>query len=498
MPITFFNNAYFLQAIGWAIANSFWQSGLLWLIYKAVTVSNQKLPALVKYHLSLALLSLSFSWFVFTIVTNYQLLLHANMPFNQSWWFVKFQQLNIAFPFLAVIYFAALAIYTIQFFHHYYRLRSVSTRGLLKAPLDIRIFINNTSLHLGIKKKVQVWLSAQVDVPSVTGFFKPIVLLPAAIINHLSIEQVNAILLHELAHIKRNDYLVNFLQSIMVLILFFNPFAVSLNNTAKKEREYCCDDWVLNHQFNQLEYAKALLVLEEQRHQKLVLALAATNGKKILLQRIKRLLTTQTPETSTSFLQKFQLIGLCLFLFTGICVLIPILINYSSYKQNTVDVINKSLSIPAQPILANAAEINENPASITLKKRPAQLPSKKTRNLKTHEQNKPGATKTANEFTLAMVNEDEFLQKNQPAEIVASTISNKEKDSLQSIYVKIEEEQSGKKQVNTYYLKLKDDNGKTDIKPLLIIKKYKITPQKDSTAKLPGTKINAGKKRIST
>jgi len=272
--------------------------------------------------------------------------------FTKSW-MVKFKQLNSALPFLAVTYFAVLAFYVIKFFHHYFKLRFVSTRGLLKAPLEIRIFTNNTSLHLGIKKKVPVWLSAHVDVPSVTGFIKPIILLPVAVINNLSIEQVNAVLLHELAHIKRNDFLLNFLQSIIALILFFNPFAVLLSKAAKKERENCCDDWVLNYQFNQLAYAKALLVLEEQRNQQILLALAATNSKKMLLHRIKRLFNTQTPETSTSFLQKFQLLGLCMLLFAGMCLLVPSLINNRSYKKKTVEDISKTLSIPVQAVLVN-------------------------------------------------------------------------------------------------------------------------------------------------
>ncbi len=497
MPVTFFYNSFFLQSLGWALANSFWQAAVLWLIYQAITGSNKNFSALVKYHLSLTLLFFSFIWFVFTLLQSYQLLAHTTTTSFTKNWLVKFQQLNAALPSLAITYFVVLAFYVVKFFNQYFKLRFISSKGLLKPPLDIRIFTSSTALHLGIKKKVAVWLSTHVDVPSVTGFIKPIILLPAAVINNLSIEQLNAILLHELAHIKRNDYLLNFLQSIITLFLFFNPFAILLNNAAKKERENCCDDWVINYQFNQLEYAKALLILEEQRHQQIALALTATNNKKILLLRIKRLFTIQTPETNTSFLQKFKLTGLCVFLFTGIYLLIPSLANNHSYKKDKINnVINKALLIPEQAVAVNAIPFQENFAPIIFDKSPVHLSSKKiitksTSLIKKH----PSVGNNIDEYVLAMINEDEL--KNKPVELVATAISSKEKDSLLSVLVKIEEEQSGKKQINTYFFKLKNNDGKTEITPLLIIKKFKGTMQKNNSKK-SATRLIKNKKRIIT
>lgn len=494
MPVTFFDNAYFLQSFGWAIANSFWQAGILWFIYKAVIGYNKNLSALIKYHLGLALLFLSFLWFVFTYVKNYQLLQQAYSPYTKNW-LTKFHQLTTLLPFLAVAYFATLFFYIVNFFKHYFKLRFISTRKLFKPPAAIRLFIAQTALHLGIKKRVTVWLSVHVDVPSVTGFIKPIILLPVAIINHLSVEQLNAVLLHELAHIKRNDYLLNFFQSIISLILFYNLFAVLLSKAAKKERENCCDDWVLSYQFNQLEYAKALLVLEEQRHQQMMLALHATDNKKILLGRIKRLFTIQTPETSTSFFQKFKFISLFVLLFAGIYLVVPLLENRYSYKKDkAVSFINKSLSIPEQ-VTQNA--LQEHSAPIIFNKSPTQFLSKKAAAKNSVSTKKQSLIKADNDdYILAMINEDAF--KNKPAESLITAISTKEKDSLFAVFVKIEEEQSGKKQINSYYFKLKNNNGNTNITPLLIINSYKATRQKSRLKKLPFIKLISGKKRITT
>jgi len=141
MPNAFFDNAYFLQSIGWAIANSFWQAGCLWFVYIIITFFDKKLAAIIKYHLSLALLFLSFLWFVTTVTQNYQLLQQANNSFAKNW-SAKFQLLNNALPSIAIFYFTLLVFYIAKFFHHYFKLRFIGTSNLIKVPVDIKIFIN--------------------------------------------------------------------------------------------------------------------------------------------------------------------------------------------------------------------------------------------------------------------------------------------------------------------------------------------------------------------
>jgi beta-lactamase regulating signal transducer with metallopeptidase domain len=119
------------------------------------------------------------------------------------------------------------------------------------------------------------------------------------------------------------------LQSIVELILFFNPFVILLGRAVRKERENCCDDWVLNFQYNRFEYAKALLILEEERRGvQYRLALAATNNKKNLLQRVKRLFNP--PRVSCSNYQTYKFISLCCLLFLTIISLLPYISNNSA------------------------------------------------------------------------------------------------------------------------------------------------------------------------
>lgn len=488
MATFFFDNAYFLQSIGWAIINSFWQAATLWILYHTTVHLNKKLPAVVKYQLSLLLIYICACWFGFTTVQNYSLLLHAEKAPNQ-YRIMQFLQVNKALPFVALAYLGILLFYTLRFIRHYLQLRFVSTNDLLKAPVDIRIFVANTALHLGIKKKVQVWLSEYIDVPSVTGFIKPIILLPAAVINHLSIEQVNTILLHELAHIKRNDFLLNFIQYIIALLLFFNPFVYWLHSIAKKERENCCDDWVLNFECNGLEYAKALLILEEQRHRQLVLALSATNNKKILLQRIKRLFVPHQLQPNTNWRQKFQLHGLTVLLVTGVCLL-PSFINNQVNQQKTIYVISTKTGVISKEGY-NTTVRNEYAAAMVFKKNTG-VPVLKKAGILKPKPIKKRPVNNSDDYVLAMINEDVLTDKSNTEEWMPVAVSSNEKDSILSLFVKVEEEQSGKKEVNTYYFKLNKEKGKTDIKPLLFIKRYKAAKQKNS---LKGTHH---KKRITT
>jgi beta-lactamase regulating signal transducer with metallopeptidase domain len=143
-----------------------------------------------------------------------------------------------------------------------------------------------------IDAKVRVSFSRLIDVPCVVGYIKPIVLLPVTLTTLLSAEEVEAILLHELSHIKNNDYVLNLVQQMVSVLLFFNPFAQLISREVTAERENRCDDWVVMKTGKPLIYASALVKLEETRHEEVRLALAASGKKYFLRTRIERILNT--------------------------------------------------------------------------------------------------------------------------------------------------------------------------------------------------------------
>ncbi|MFT3679705.1 MAG: M56 family metallopeptidase [Ferruginibacter sp.] len=490
MPLTVFDNAYFLASLGWAVGNSLWQAGLLWLIYKLFTVSNKQ-PALFKYNLSTLLLFLSFSWFTITLIQNYFLLkdtAYTTISFFGTGKLFMMQKFMSVLPWMALLYILLLLVYVYRFIKQYRATRFIKTTGLHKAGADIRLFVKNTALHLGIKKNVAVWISANVDVPSVIGAFKPVILLPAAVINNLTTGQVETVLLHELAHIKRNDFLINFFQSAVEVILFFNPFIIKLSRSAREEREHCCDDWVLNYQYNKHDYASALLVIEQQRQQQQpAFAMAATNGKKDLLNRVKRLFNT-TPETSIRFSQKIRLTGLSLTLITFILAVLPLLNTFN--KPGEPVVVNND-----EPVAAKFASFNESKNTYTeqqaetiINDKPVadNLPVIHKRSLKqtvkASRDTKPAEVNAEEEYALALINE-ELLKKNAELADIAMQAAEKAVET-QKIYVKVEEEVSGKKQKKTYYFELNNNEGTPEVKPLAVLNKFSKAKTETSTKKV--------------
>jgi beta-lactamase regulating signal transducer with metallopeptidase domain len=473
-----FEHAFLLQSLGWAIANSFWQAGILWLLYRFIVTTDKKLPASIKYNLGTALLFTTLAWFLISFFQNYQSLLIGSST-DEAIYYIPKGELTLKLvknicTYLSLIYLLLLGFYSVVFYKNLLSNRFLQKKGLNKAPIDYRIFVEKTASQLGINKKIKLWISDKVDVPAVTGFIKPVILLPAAMINQLTIAQVEAVLLHELAHIRRNDYLYNILQSVVELILFFNPFVHLLSKSVRKEREYCCDDWVMNFQFDRLAYAKALLLLEEQRYLlQSRFILAATNGEKKLLNRVKRLFNQQ-PETDFTLLLKIKLGVVCLFLLFVIFSALPTISNNTTKTSATTERKNEPL-LPGtlkKPTIENSTFNIINSISLKSDRKNYPLPTKKK---------VKGTSKTAPEgdYVNAYINED-LLNTAIRDEVIPSQVVEKELPKLTSL-VKIEYQQSGKKQVSTYYFELKNNNGNAALKPLIMLNKYHAKAKKDIT-----------------
>jgi bla regulator protein BlaR1 len=295
----------FLQSLGFALANSLWQTALLWLIYTAI---SQLLPlsSAAKYRLAVFAQLTSFIWFVITIQFYYSqyhaLLSSASVgqggsiqslaAGNNGFISQVLRYLVLAeqvLPYVSMAYLLLMLVLSIRWFSGYRQTQLVRTNGLQKIPVEWRLFVERIAGQLGIKKNIRLYLSETISTPLTIGFLKPIILVPVASINHLSTQQLEAVLLHELAHIKRYDYLVNIILSAVEIGLFFNPFTQLLSKQIHKERENSCDDWVLQFEYRASDYAEALLRIAYLQSAP-ALAMAATGKKNDLLVRVKRMI----------------------------------------------------------------------------------------------------------------------------------------------------------------------------------------------------------------
>src|SRR5262249_33636479 len=142
--------------------------------------------------------------------------------------------------------------------------------------------------RLRLRRPVRLLHSALVQVPTVLGWLRPVVLLPLSAVAELPPAQLEALLAHELAHVRRHDYLVNLLQSVVGTLVFYRAAVGGVSERVRLERENCCDDWAVQVCGDRLVYARALTAMEELREVPLPLATAANGGP--LLGRIRRLL----------------------------------------------------------------------------------------------------------------------------------------------------------------------------------------------------------------
>ena len=319
LPIT----GDFVRALGWTILHSMWQAFFIYACLRIVLKLWPQAGARIKYNLSLLSLSGIFTWFLATLYMHVQRLQEARetalqvsgtfslqgpapLPAvypSQDPLIWLFPNLELCFPFLVTLYIIGMTGMTIKLFSDLFQLHQIRTTRIEPMGAAWEKHLDKMAARLQIPRKVKLLISRHVQVPVMLGFLKPLILLPVAMVNNLTEEQLEAVLLHELAHIKRNDYLLNIFQSIVETILFFNPFVWLISKTIRMEREHCCDDLVIAGTVQPLQYAHALVALEEYRLTANRLTMAAADSKQHLFHRIKRIMEMKTKHLNYS--QKF-------------------------------------------------------------------------------------------------------------------------------------------------------------------------------------------------
>lgn len=165
--------------------------------------------------------------------------------------------------------------------------RQLRRSGLTDVSDEIRQTVAVLAQRLRIRQVVAVFQSSLVEVPCVIGAWKPVILLPAAVLTGLTTVQLEAVLAHELAHIRRHDFFINVIQTLVETLLFYHPGIWWLSNRIRQEREHCCDDQVIALLGDIAGYATMLLSVERLRGKILTATVAAGGGS--LVERIRRL-----------------------------------------------------------------------------------------------------------------------------------------------------------------------------------------------------------------
>jgi len=204
--------------------------------------------------------------------------------------------------------------------------------------------VRELAQRLGIKRAVVLLQSALIPVPMMAGIFKPVILVPLGMLSQLPPQQVEAILLHELAHIRRKDYVINLLQSVAEILFFFNPAVLWISSLIREERENCCDDIAVSEASSKKEFINALVSFQEYT-QSPSYALAFPGSKNQLLERVKRIVHQDNKRLN---LREKLFLLVCVFITAGFII---------AYARRAPETLRKmGQEITVQALSAGGAE----------------------------------------------------------------------------------------------------------------------------------------------
>ncbi len=186
--------------------------------------------------------------------------------------------------------------------------RRLTCSGAAEVPARVMQMVERARRRLGIGRAVRVVQSAAVRVPAVAGWLRPVMLVPVALVTSLAPHELETLVVHELAHVRRGDLLVHILQLLLETIAFYHPAVWWLSARIRVEREHCCDDLVVATTGDCAAYGRALVAVAELRGRELVPALGAADGS--LVARIRRLVTGVDPAVGGWPLPAFAMAGL--------------------------------------------------------------------------------------------------------------------------------------------------------------------------------------------
>ena len=167
---------------------------------------------------------------------------------------------NIAeyLPYLAMAWIIVITILSVKLLIELYTVNQLPRKDVIPADNKLTSRFNALVTQLGLVKTPQLIISLKTNVPMAIGWLKPVVLIPASMLTGLTPTQLDMIILHELAHIRRHDYLVNFIQTLVEILLFFPPAVLWVSNQMRNEREYCSDDIAVQNCGDAIAYAHTL------------------------------------------------------------------------------------------------------------------------------------------------------------------------------------------------------------------------------------------------
>lgn len=305
-----------IEALGWTLLHSLWQVTAVGLVLGLVFYLLRRYSCKLRYTIALSALILIVAMSVLTFLSlyspgssdaatsakygsiavqpdhsnGYSLLLTGSQ--KQTRLFSPdrvYQFFNENVSIIVLLWILGLLVFMVRFMGGYLysqRLRSYKTSPVSEKLMSL---FREASRKVNVNKRFRLLHSALVASPVLIGYLKPVILVPAGMLASVPPDQIQAILIHELVHFKRKDWLVNIFQSLVEVVFFYHPVVWWISRMIRVEREHICDDMAVECCAEPVTYIKALSTLQELAFKTPRLAAAFTGRYPQLLNRIKRL-----------------------------------------------------------------------------------------------------------------------------------------------------------------------------------------------------------------
>ena len=297
---------WIVHAVGWTLLHFCWQGTLVAAMLACVLrlLENSRsryvaacvalalmvvMPAATLAHLGMADYRIALALRNAPVESGSALLVQAGDGVAGGPWAVRAAaDLDRAMPWVLLAWMAGAVLFLVRLSVGFGVARRMRWVGVEPAPAALQEAFARLKQQMGLLRPVKLLHSALIEVPTVIGWLRPVVLIPVSCFTGLSEAQIEAILCHELAHIRRYDYLVSVCQSFVEALLFYHPAVWWVSRQVRRERECCCDEVAVALGGDVLMYARALKTMEERRSLYPEVALGVNGG--VLTMRIKRLL----------------------------------------------------------------------------------------------------------------------------------------------------------------------------------------------------------------
>lgn len=286
MPLT--------QALGWTMIHFIWQGALLGVLAGAVLALAANSTARVRYAVCCGGMLVMMAAPLVTLAVMLNSPQEPAAMGASGFFFLDVRELAFwswiepALPWLTLFWITGTCLFQGRLFMQWSTAQRLKRSGIRSAPPRWQRVVLALCDQLRVRRTVRLLESSLVQVPMVMGWLKPVILVPGYVLTGLTPKELRMVIAHELAHVRRHDYIINIVQALFESLLFYHPGVWWLSGRLRVEREYCCDDIAVSLCRDPLSYARALSSLDALRGEGYQAALASTGGS--LMNRIFRIL----------------------------------------------------------------------------------------------------------------------------------------------------------------------------------------------------------------